>query len=62
MANLKEKMTPRECHQFTTAGYFTIRRSEKFWSGIFFKYDDRANTNETHENLWWLHPRPRIHG
>lgn len=35
MENLKEKMTPREYHRFTTAGYFTIRRSEKFWSGIF---------------------------
>lgn len=34
MLRLEEKMTTDEYEKFTTKGYFTIRRSDKFWSGI----------------------------
>ncbi|KAF6198043.1 hypothetical protein GE061_007789 [Apolygus lucorum] len=34
MQNLRAKMTSDEFHKFTTQGNFTIRRSDKFWSGI----------------------------
>lgn len=34
MAKLKTIMMPEEFEKFVTHGYFTIRRSEKFWSGI----------------------------
>ncbi|CAH2218497.1 jg2186 [Pararge aegeria aegeria] len=34
MYELEEKMDPLEYENFTTKGYFTIRRSDKFWSGI----------------------------
>ena len=34
MLNLKSKMDPTDYEKFVTYGYFTIRRSEKFWSGI----------------------------
>ncbi|CAG9820707.1 unnamed protein product [Phaedon cochleariae] len=34
MLNLQDKMDPTEFESFTTKGYFTIRRSDKFWSGI----------------------------
>lgn len=34
MLNLEEKMDPTEYHKFTTEGFFTIRRTDKFWSGI----------------------------
>lgn len=33
MLNLKERMTAEEYEQFTSKGYFTIRRSDKFWCG-----------------------------
>lgn len=34
MLTLQEKMDPEEFVKFTTQGYFTIRRSDKFWCGI----------------------------
>ncbi|CAD6231375.1 GSCOCG00012225001-RA-CDS, partial [Cotesia congregata] len=34
MLNLEKIMTPEEFHSFTVLGYFTIRRTDKFWSGI----------------------------
>lgn len=34
MYALEEKMVPREYHMYVSKGFFTIRRSEKFWSGI----------------------------
>lgn len=34
MCNLQKTLDPKEYVLFTTKGYFTIRRSEKFWSGI----------------------------
>lgn len=34
VASLKERMTPVEFNQFTKRGFFTIRRSEKHFSGI----------------------------
>lgn len=34
MVTLQDRMDPHEYMKFTTDGYFTIRRSEKFWSGI----------------------------
>lgn len=34
MLNLEKIMTPEEFHSFTALGYFTIRRTYKFWSGI----------------------------
>lgn len=34
MLTLEEKMNPFEFNQFTKEGSFTIRRSDKFWSGI----------------------------
>lgn len=34
MINLHEKMPQHEYEKFTRDGYFTIRRSNKFWSGI----------------------------
>ncbi|CAG9814961.1 unnamed protein product [Phaedon cochleariae] len=34
MLSLEMKMDPDEYHKFTTEGYFTIRRTDKFWSGI----------------------------
>lgn len=34
MITLHEKMDPEEYEKFTTKGYFTIRRSDKFWSRI----------------------------
>lgn len=34
MVTIQDRMDPREYKRFTTDGYFTIRRSEKFWSGI----------------------------
>ncbi|CAH2098341.1 unnamed protein product [Euphydryas editha] len=34
MLNLEKIMTPEEFHSFTALGYFTIRRTDKFWSGI----------------------------
>ncbi|KMQ84207.1 hypothetical protein RF55_18201 [Lasius niger] len=34
MLSLEEKMDPLEYETFTKKGYFTIRRSDKFWSGI----------------------------
>lgn len=33
MLDLKERMTAEEYEYFTTKGYFTIRRSDKFWCG-----------------------------
>lgn len=34
MEELKNKMDPEEYRKFTEEGYFTIRRSDKFWCGI----------------------------
>lgn len=34
MLALPDKMNPTEYERFTNGGYFTIRRSDKFWSGI----------------------------
>lgn len=34
MFKLKENMNPYQYERFTTGGFFTIRRSEKFWSGV----------------------------
>lgn len=34
MMKLETVMSPAEYHQFVNKGYFTVRRSEKFWSGI----------------------------
>lgn len=34
MVRLHEKMDPQEFMDFTDKGYFTIRRSDKFWCGI----------------------------
>lgn len=34
MLDLKSKLSPLEYDRFVTNGYFTIRRSDKFWSGI----------------------------
>ena len=34
MHNLEAIMKPMEFQKFTSEGYFTIRRSDKFWSGI----------------------------
>lgn len=34
MADLGNKMPEDEFQRFTANGYFTIRRSNKFWSGI----------------------------
>ncbi|CAH1155651.1 unnamed protein product [Phaedon cochleariae] len=34
MLDLRTKMTPMEYSRFVNEGYFTIRRSEKFWCGI----------------------------
>jgi len=34
MECLEEKMSAHEFHKFTACGYFTIRRSDKFWCGI----------------------------
>ena len=34
MFGLKERITSKEFEDFVQKGYFTIRRSEKFWSGI----------------------------
>ncbi|GBN07534.1 hypothetical protein AVEN_252904-1 [Araneus ventricosus] len=34
MLNLKDKLDPIEYEKFTKDGYFTIRRTDKFWSGI----------------------------
>lgn len=34
MSRLREKMPAEEFHKFTDQGYFTIRRTNKFWSGI----------------------------
>lgn len=35
MRSLKEKMDPEEFKKFTDGGYFTSRRTNIFWSGIF---------------------------
>ena len=35
MDDLSEKMSTDQFEQFTTSGYFTIRRSEHFWGGNF---------------------------
>ena len=35
MLDLKNKLSPEDFVNFTSMGYFTIRRSHKFWSGIF---------------------------
>jgi hypothetical protein len=34
MFGIKECITPKEYEEYVQKGYFTIRRSEKFWSGI----------------------------
>lgn len=34
MLKLEEVMTPSEYKDFVTQGYFTVRRSKKFWSGV----------------------------
>ena len=34
MIKLERDMTPEEFNKFATKGFFTIRRSDKFWSGI----------------------------
>lgn len=34
MLKLKENMNPHQYERFTTEGFFTIRRTEKFWSGV----------------------------
>ncbi|GBO40729.1 hypothetical protein AVEN_109901-1 [Araneus ventricosus] len=34
MQNLKDRIDPIEYEKFTKDGYFTIRRADKFWSGI----------------------------
>ena len=34
MVTLQDRMDPQEYMRFNTDGYFTIRRSENFWSGI----------------------------
>jgi hypothetical protein len=34
MLNLKDRIDPKEYKKFTKNGYFTIRHTEKFWSGI----------------------------
>lgn len=34
MSTLNEKMDYQECEKFTNNGYFTIRRTDKFWSGM----------------------------
>lgn len=34
MYSLAERMTPEDYENFTTNGYFTIRRSDKFWGGL----------------------------
>lgn len=34
MMKLETRMTPEEYNKFTTEGYFTIRRTDKLWGGI----------------------------
>jgi len=34
MLGLSQKMSSDEFQQFTEAGYFTIRRTDKFWAGL----------------------------
>ncbi|GBO36429.1 hypothetical protein AVEN_70317-1 [Araneus ventricosus] len=34
MLNLKDKIDPIEYEKFTKDGYFTVRLTDKFWSGI----------------------------
>lgn len=34
MENLPSKMTPEDYTKFVTSGYFTVRRSDRFWSGV----------------------------
>lgn len=34
MINLESRLTPEEFKLFTEEGYFTIRRSDKFWAGV----------------------------
>lgn len=34
MMSLSSKMTAEEYHKFVDCGYFTMRRSDRFWSGI----------------------------
>lgn len=34
MQELKSKLTSLDYERFVTNGYFTIRRPDKFWSGI----------------------------
>ena len=34
MLDLPNKFSPREYERFTSLGFFTVRRSERFWSGI----------------------------
>lgn len=34
MMKLETRMTPEEYHKFTNEGYFTIRRTNKLWAGI----------------------------
>ena len=34
MLDLEDFITPKEYDDYVQRGYFTIRRSEKFWSGI----------------------------
>ena len=35
MLELQNKMPPQEYEKFTSNGYFTIRRSDRFWADIF---------------------------
>ena len=34
MERLENGLSQEDLHKFTSAGYFTIRRTHKFWSGV----------------------------
>lgn len=62
MKDLQVRMNPREFRQFVTNGYFTIRRSDKFWSGILERYDNRTDTDEVDEVYKRIDTRARNNG
>ena len=45
MEDLKEKMPFEDCNFFSHNDYFTIRRTSKFWSGVW--------SDMTIEQFWW---------
>ncbi|GBL74674.1 hypothetical protein AVEN_243563-1 [Araneus ventricosus] len=59
MLNLKDRIDPIEYEKFMKDGYFTIRRTDKFWSGIWYNQSIAQTVMKTMKR--WIDSRSWNH-